>query len=133
MVCFLNKENYNENTKAYDGNYNENTPVNIGNPTWVEIGDSTSSPIYTAFREGIVDFVAPTVKYEYCEVVKPTPFEDGYLEFKFILEEKYPLAVFGSGSDEEDYKKLGATVEAVSFDKKWSRNIGIGYVIIKSQ
>ena len=96
--------NYNENTKAYDGNYNEDVPVNIGNPSWVEIGDSETSPIYTAYRDGIVDFVAPTVKYEYCEVVRPTQFETGYLEFKFILEEKYPLAVFGSGSDEEDYK-----------------------------
>ena len=63
--------NYNEITKVYKGNYSKEQNINIGNPSWkepVEPKTDYRDPIYTAFREGVVDFIKPEVEFvEYFE------------------------------------------------------------------
>ena len=55
------------------GNGNKQTEISVGNKNWVEkdIGDNENSPKYTAFRNSIVDFIKPTIKYKYKEGVNP--------------------------------------------------------------
>ena len=59
--------------KDTSGNGNKITELDVGNPEWVEndIGDSTTAPKYTAFRNSIVDFIKPTIKYQYTADVNP--------------------------------------------------------------
>ena len=63
-----------ENTiRDTSGNGNKVTEMLVGNPEWVEtdIGDSETTPKYTAFRNSIVDFIKPTIKYQYTADVNP--------------------------------------------------------------
>lgn len=55
------------------GNGNKQTEISVGNKNWVEkdIGDNENSPKYTAFRNSVVDFIKPTIKYKYKEGVNP--------------------------------------------------------------
>lgn len=55
------------------GNGNKQTEISVGNKNWVEkdIGDNENSPKYTAFRNSIVDFIKPTIKYKYKKGVNP--------------------------------------------------------------
>ena len=59
--------------KDTSGNGNKITELSVGNPNWVEndIGDSADNPKYTAFRNNIVDFIKPTIKYKYTADVNP--------------------------------------------------------------
>ena len=59
--------------KDTSGNGNKITEILVGNPNWVEtdVGDSSESPKYTAFRDSIVDFIKPTLKYKYTADANP--------------------------------------------------------------
>ena len=59
--------------KDTSGNGNKLTEMLVGNPNWVEtdVGDSEESPKYTAFRDSIVDFIKPTIKYQYTADTNP--------------------------------------------------------------
>ncbi len=59
--------------KDTSGNGNKITEMLVGNPNWVEtdVGDSSESPKYTAFRDSIVDFIKPTLKYKYTADANP--------------------------------------------------------------
>ena len=58
-------------------NGNIETKINVGNPQWVEtvgLGSETEnadSPKYTAFRNNIVDYIKPVIKYQYVENTNP--------------------------------------------------------------
>ena len=75
------------------GNKNLETTIPVGNPEWVENGDSSANPIYTAFRENIVDFIKPVIKYTYSAVegaTNPTiDYEAKTLTVKFTVTDKY--------------------------------------------
>lgn len=59
--------------KDTSGIGNKETDIEVGNPNWVEtdINDDSTNPKYTAFRNSIVDFIKPTVTYQYAENVNP--------------------------------------------------------------
>ena len=75
------------------GNKNIETTIFVGNPEWVESGDSTTNPIYPAFRDSIVDFNSPTIKYTYSTVEGTQNPEIDYvaktLTVKFTVTDKY--------------------------------------------
>ena len=52
--------------KDTSGNGNKITEIDVGNSEWVEtdIDDNAENPKYTAFRNNIVDFIKPTIKYK---------------------------------------------------------------------
>ena len=61
--------------KMYDTSDNGNilTEIKVGNPESVEtdVETDTRNPIYTAFRDSIVDFIKPVIRYQYEENVNP--------------------------------------------------------------
>ena len=59
--------------KDTSGIGNKETDIEVGNTNWVEtdINDDSTNPKYTAFRNSIVDFIKPTVTYQYAENVNP--------------------------------------------------------------
>ena len=75
------------------GNKNIETTIFVGNPEWVESGDSSTNPIYPAFRDSIVDFNSPTIKYTYSRVEGTQNPEIDYvaktLTVKFTVTDKY--------------------------------------------
>ena len=75
------------------GNTNIETEIPVGNPEWVEEGDNPANPIYTAFRNNIVDFINPTIKYTYSDVQGSTnpdiDYEAKTLTVKFTVTDKY--------------------------------------------
>ena len=47
------------------GNVTDALPeIGVGNIAWVEQGDDQAAPKYTAFRENLVDFTLPSIKYQ---------------------------------------------------------------------
>ena len=75
------------------GNRNIETPILVGNPEWVEVGDNSTNPIYPAFRNNIVDFIKPVIKYTYSAVEGATnpdiDYEAKTLTVKFTVTDKY--------------------------------------------
>ena len=75
------------------GNTNIETEIPVGNPDWVEEGDDPENPIYTAFRNHIVDFINPTIHYTYSNVEGSTnpdiDYEAKTLTVKFTVTDKY--------------------------------------------
>ena len=75
------------------GNKNIETTIPVGNSEWVEVGDSSANPIYPAFRDSIVDFVRPVIKYTYSAVEGETnpdiDYEAKTLTVKFTVTDKY--------------------------------------------
>ena len=75
------------------GNKNIETPIPVGNPEWVENGDDSENPIYPAFRNNIVDFIKPVIKYTYSAVEGATNPDINYeaktLTVKFTVTDKY--------------------------------------------
>ena len=75
------------------GNTNIETEIPVGNPEWVEEGDDPENPIYTAFRNNIVDFINPTIKYTYSDVEDSSnpdiDYEAKTLTVKFTVTDKY--------------------------------------------
>ena len=75
------------------GNKNIETPIPVGNPEWVENGDDSENPIYPAFRNNIVDFIKPVIKYTYSAVEGATnpdiDYEAKTLTVKFTVTDKY--------------------------------------------
>ena len=75
------------------GNKNIETSIPVGNPEWVEVGDNSTNPIYPAFRNNIVDFVKPVIKYTYSAVEGATnpdiDYEAKTLTVKFTVTDKY--------------------------------------------
>ena len=75
------------------GNTNIETEIPVGNPEWVEEGDDPENPIYTAFRNNIVDFINPSIKYTYSDVEGSTnpdiDYEAKILTVKFTVTDKY--------------------------------------------
>ena len=59
--------------KDTSGNGNKETEISVGNSKWVEtdVGDSSTNPKYTAFRNSIVDFIKPIIIYQYEDGVNP--------------------------------------------------------------
>ena len=68
--------------KDTTGNGNDETPIDVGNSGWVEtVGlfrptgeaetEDTNNPKYTAFRNDIVDFIKPVIKYQYVADTNP--------------------------------------------------------------
>ena len=59
--------------KDTSGNGNKETEISVGNSKWVEtdVGDSSTNPKYTAFRNSIVDFIKPIITYQYEDGVNP--------------------------------------------------------------
>ena len=75
------------------GNKNIETSIPVGNPEWVENGDDSENPIYPAFRNNIVDFIKPVIKYTYSAVEGVTnpdiDYEAKTLTVKFTVTDKY--------------------------------------------
>ena len=75
------------------GNFNIETEIPVGNPEWVEEGDDPENPIYTAFRNNIVDFINPMIKYTYSDVADAEnpdiDYEAKTLTVKFTVTDKY--------------------------------------------
>ncbi len=75
------------------GNTNIETEIPVGNPDWVEEGDDPANPIYTAFRNNIVDFINPTIRYTYSDVEDSSnpdiDYEAKTLTVKFTVTDKY--------------------------------------------
>ena len=75
------------------GNKNIETPIPVGNPEWVENGDDSENPNYPAFRNNIVDFIKPVIKYTYSAVEGATnpdiDYEAKTLTVKFTVTDKY--------------------------------------------
>ena len=75
------------------GNKNIETSIPVGNPEWVENGDDSENPIYPAFRNNIVDFIKPVIKYTYSAVEGATnpdiDYEAKTLTVKFTVTDKY--------------------------------------------
>ena len=75
------------------GNVNLETEIPVGNPDWVEEGDDPENPIYTAFRNNIVDFINPMIKYTYSAVEDAEnpdiDYEAKTLTVKFTVTDKY--------------------------------------------
>ena len=75
------------------GNTNIETEIPVGNPEWVEEGDDPENPIYTAFRNNIVDFINPMIKYTYSDVADAEnpniDYEAKTLTVKFTVTDKY--------------------------------------------
>ena len=59
--------------KDTSGNGNKETEISVGNSKWVEtdVGDSSTNPKYTAFRNSIVDFIKSIITYQYEDGVNP--------------------------------------------------------------
>ena len=75
------------------GNTNIETEIPVGNPEWVEEGDDPENPIYTAFRNNIVDFISPKITYTYSDVADAEnpniDYEAKTLTVKFTVTDKY--------------------------------------------
>ena len=75
------------------GNKNIETPILVGNPEWVEVDDNSTNPIYPAFKNNIVDFIKPVIKYTYSAVEGATnpdiDYEAKTLTVKFTVTDKY--------------------------------------------
>ena len=75
------------------GNKNIETTIPVGNPEWVETGDNSANPIYPAFRNNIVDFIKPVIKYTYSAVegtTNPTiDYKAKTLTVKFTVTDKF--------------------------------------------
>ena len=79
------------------GNKNKDTEVIFaGNTTWTETGDNAATPKYPAFRQDIVDFIKPVIKYQYSSVVDAKNPDIDYglktVTIKFTAEDKYLLS-----------------------------------------
>jgi len=77
-----------------EGN-SEDTIIEVGNLTWTETGDNSTTPRYPAFRENIVDFIVPTINYTYSRVEgEENPdidYEQKTVTLKFTVTDKYLL------------------------------------------
>ena len=83
-----------ETLKDTSGNSNIKTTINVGNKTWVEEGDNKDLPKYLAFREDIVDFKEPKIKYQYSIGTKQNPdldYTKKILTVSFDVIDKYLL------------------------------------------
>ena len=65
------------------------TDFYVGNDTWVEQGDDTTNPKYTAFRNDIVDFEKPVIKYQYSSTNPSPNYTNDRLTVVFDVLEKY--------------------------------------------
>ena len=74
-------------------NTNIKTEIPVGNPEWVEVGDSADNPKYLGFRNNIIDFIKPVIKYTYSAVDGATNpdinYEDKTLTVKFVVTDKH--------------------------------------------
>ena len=75
------------------GNKNIETTINVGNIEWIETGDSSTNQKYPAFRNSIVDFIKPVIKYKYSDVEgarnPDIDYEARTLTVKFTVTDKY--------------------------------------------
>ena len=75
------------------GNKNEPTTILVGNTKWTETGDNSTTPRYPAFRQDIVDFIDPVIKYQYSAVENQENPDIDYtnrtLTVKFTVTDKY--------------------------------------------
>ena len=75
------------------GNKNIETTINVGNIEWIETGDSSTNQKYPAFRNSIVDFIKPVIKYKYSAVEgarnPDIDYEARTLTVKFTVTDKY--------------------------------------------
>ena len=95
------------------------TPIDVGNEQWVEtdVEVNASNPVYTAFRNDIVDYIKPVIKYQYVENVNPkldrtnetvdiifTATDTNFLENNIGLEDMKiyidDMQVYGTGANE---------------------------------
>ena len=102
--------------KDTSGNGNIITEINVGNITWLEtdVEVDVDNPKYTAFRNNIVDYIKPEIKYNYEENVNPlldrtnetvqitfTATDTNYLESNIGLEDMLiyidDMLVYGTG------------------------------------
>lgn len=76
-------------------NKNTETTINVGNVTWTETGDNSTTPRYPAFRESIVDFLIPRINYTYSAIEgaenPDVDYEQKKVTLKFTVTDKYLL------------------------------------------
>ena len=96
-----------EDTSGY---INEQKKMDIGNPEWVEEGDDSANPKYTAFRESIVDFIKPEITYTPKETNPIIDYENKTLSFEIEVQDQY-LDFEKTKASEIDLNKVKVLVD----------------------
>ena len=73
------------------GNKNELTEILVGNTTWTETGDNSTTPEYPAFRESIVDFTRPVWEYGDSSITRNREGQVGTVTVKILGSDNYYL------------------------------------------
>ena len=104
------------------GNKNIETKINVGNPKWIEEGDTEGK--YNAFKNSIVDFTNPEITYRYSNVNKSEnpniDYENKTLTVGFKLTEKhiYENSIKEGANLTQDAKKIKIKVGGVDITQQ---------------
>mgnify|MGYP003292429639 CR=1 FL=1 len=92
-----------EFVEGHSKNLSKSADFYVGNSNWVERDDNATNPIYTAFRDSYVDFVAPRIEYQYDGGQNPEiDYENQTVTVGFKVLEKY---IYTDGLTKDEFQK----------------------------